>query len=138
MRHDDLAARLLVALDQRDDLVLAGVLNPQVRLLVDTGDETGAEERGRARVIRLLRERLATHPDAALETAHVNGGPGLALRRRDGEVIGVLCLEVGATSEVDARRAGGPRVDALWLTTAPGKLAHWNRRRPDNGRPDND
>ena len=78
MRHDDLAARLLVALDQRDDLALAGVLNPQVRLLVVTGDETGAEERGRARVIRVLRNRLATHPDAALETVHVNGGPGLA------------------------------------------------------------
>ena len=87
--------------------------------------------RGRARVIRALRERLATHPDAALEAVHVNGGPGLALRRRDGEVVGVLGLEVGATSDVDARHSGGPRLDALWLTTAPGKLAHWNRRRPD-------
>ena len=131
MRHDDLAARLRVALDQRDDLALAGVLNPQVRLLVDTGDETGAEERGRARVIRVLRERLASHPDAALEAAHGSGGPGIALRRRDGEVIGVLCLEVGSTNEVDARQYGGPRIEVLWLTTAPGKLAHWNRRRPD-------
>ncbi len=61
----------------------------------------------------------------------MNGGPGLALRRGDGEVIGVLCLEVGTTSKVDERHSGGPRVDALWLTTAPGKLAHWNRRRPD-------
>ena len=70
------------------------MLNPKARLLVDTGDETGGEVRGRARVIRVLSERLATHPDAALEAVHVNGGPGLALRRRDGEVIGVLCLEV--------------------------------------------
>ena len=146
MRHDDLAARLLVALDQRDDVALAGVLNPKARLLVDTGDDTGGEVRGRARVIRALRERLATHPDAALEAAHVNGGPGLALRRRDGEVIGVLCLEVGEVDEVGGVgeagkvgevgevgdvRAGAPRVEALWLTTAPGKLAHWNRRRPD-------
>ena len=131
MRPDDLAARLLVALDQRDDVALAGVLNPLARLIVDTGDETGGDERGRARVIRVLRERLATHPDAALETAHVNGGPGLALRRRDGEVIGVLCLEVAETNEPDVRHSDGPHVDAVWLTTAPSKLAHWNRRRPD-------
>ncbi len=137
MRHDDLAARLLVALDQRDDVALAGVLNPKARLLVDTGDDTGGEVRGRARVIRALSERLATHPDAALEAVHVNGGPGLALRRCDGEVIGVLCLEVGevgAVGEVgevgEAGDARAARVEALWLTTAPGKLAHWNRRRP--------
>ena len=122
MRHDDLAARLLVALDHRDDVALAGVLNPQVRLLVDTGDDTGGDVLGRARVISVLRERLATHPDAALATVHVNGGPGLALRRPDGEVIGVLCLEIDAG-----------RIEALWLTTAPGKLAHWNLRHPDIG-----
>ena len=146
MRRDDPAARLLVALEGHDDVALASVLNPDARMVVDAGDESGGEVRGRARVIRALSERLSTHPDASLEAVHVNGGPGLALRRRDGEVIGVLCLEVGEVDEVGGVgeagkvgevgevgdvRAGAPRVEALWLTTAPGKLAHWNRRRPD-------
>ena len=61
----------------------------------------------------------------------MNGGPGLVLRRRDGEVIGVLGIEVGPTSQVDPRHSGGPRLDALWLTTATRSSAHWNRRRPD-------
>lgn len=118
MPRDDLAARLLVALEKWDDLALASVLNPDVHMLIDAGDETGAELRGRARVIRVLRQRLATHPDASLQTVHVNGAPGLALRRHDGEVIGVLSID--ATESIDE----------LWLSTARGKLAHWNRRRP--------
>jgi hypothetical protein len=116
--HDALAARLLVALEEWDDLALASVLNPDVRMLIDTGDETGAELRGRARVIRVLGQRLARHPDASLHAVHVNGAPGLALRRHDGEVIGVL--------SIDATQS----IDELWLSTAPRKLAHWNRRRP--------
>lgn len=120
MPADDLAARLLVALEEWDDLALASVLNRGVRMVIDTGDETGAELRGRPRVIRVLRQRLATHPDASLHAVHVNGAPGLALRRHDGEVIGVLSID------------GTESIDELWLSTAPGKLAHWNRRRPDS------
>lgn len=120
MPADDLAARLLVALEGRDDVALASVLNSDVRMLIDTGDETGAELRGRARVIRVLRQRMASHPDAALHAVQVNGAPGLALRRHDGEVIGVLSID--ATESIDE----------LWLSIAPRKLAHWNRRRPDS------
>ena len=120
MPRDDLAARLLVALDEWDDFALASVLNPDVRMVIDAGDETGADLRGRARVIRVLRQRLATHPDASLHAVHVNGAPGLALRRFDGMVIGVLSIGLDL----------GGSIDELWLSTAPGKLAHWNRRRP--------
>jgi hypothetical protein len=116
--HDP-AARLYVALNHGDDLALASVLNPDVRLVVDAGDETGGELHGRARVIRVLRARLATHPDASLQTVHVNGRHGLALRRHDGEVLGVLSID------------GVDTIEALWLSTSPRKLAHWNRRRPD-------
>jgi hypothetical protein len=118
--HDP-AARLLVALDQWDDLALASVLNPDVRMVVDSGDETGGDLHGRAHVTRVLRERLATHPDASLEIVHVNGRNGVALRRHDGTVLGVLSIE------------GTEAIEALWLSTAPRKLAHWNRRRPDTG-----
>lgn len=121
MLRDDLAARLLVALEERDDLGLASLLNPDVRMVIDAGDETGAELRGRSGVIRVLRQRLATHPDASLDAVHVNGAPGLALRRHDGEVIGVLGITASES------------IDELWLSTAPRKLVHWNRRHPDSG-----
>ena len=96
-----------------------------MRLLVDAGDETGGEVRGRSRVIRTLSTRRARHPDASLLPAHVNGGPGLVLRRCDGEVVGVL--GIGTGTGVDRS------IVELWLSTASGKLAHWNGRRPDTG-----
>lgn len=117
----DPAARLLAALQAGDELAVTGCLHRDVRLVVDTGDETGCEIRGRGRVGRALLERLTSRPDASIEPSHVNGGPGLVLRRADGEVIGTLGIDAG-----DA-------IDALWLSTAPAKLAHWNGRRPDAG-----
>jgi hypothetical protein len=123
VRRDDTAERLLVALEHRDELALAGILRPDVRLLVDAGDETGGQWRGRVRVGDILRTRLARHPTASLETVHVNGGPGLALRRDDGVVIGVLAIGV------DPARSDG-EVGELWLSTAAAKLARWNRARP--------
>jgi hypothetical protein len=117
--RDDLAARLLVALQRRDDLALAGALNPDACMVVDAGDATGGELEGRARVIRGLKELLTRHPDAALETVHANGRPALALRRPSGDVVGVLAIDADAA------------IHSLWLTTAPAKLAQWNRRRPE-------
>jgi hypothetical protein len=120
--RDDLAARLLVALERCDDLALASVLSPDVRMLVDTGDDTGGELRGRAPVTRALTARLMKHPDASLTAVRVNGGPGLALRQLDGTVVGVLTID----PDLDL----GGSIGELWLSAAPGKLAHWNRRRP--------
>ena len=127
MRHDDVAARLLLAVRQGDELALASVLSPEVDLFIDSGDGTGGEQRGRARVIRVLVERLARQADVAIELAHVNGGPGLALRRRDGRVIAVLCFDAGGDP---AGASGSGPVVRLWLTTAPGKLEHWNGTHP--------
>jgi hypothetical protein len=121
VRRDDPAARLLVALERRDDLALASVLNLDARMVVDSGDESGGEVRGRMRVARVLTGLPTTHPDASFEVVHVNGRPGLALRRRNGEVVGVLALQPVPCGTIRE----------LWLSTAPGKLAHWNRRRPD-------
>lgn len=117
-RHDT-AARLLVALERWDDVALASVLNGDVRLVVDSGDETGGEFLGRVRVIRALRDELTRHADATLGVVHVNGRAGLALRRRDGQVVGVLSID------------GARTIETLWLSTAPRKLAAWNRRRPE-------
>ena len=136
MSRDDLAARLLLALERRDDLALASVLNPDVRMVVDTGDHTGAELRGRAAVTHALTDLHTRHPDASLLTVHVNGGPGLALRRSNGRVVGVLAidsaldlgLDLALALDLDLDRSDV--IDRLWLSMAPGKLAHWNRRRP--------
>ncbi|MBM7503690.1 hypothetical protein ACFPER_09410 [Agromyces aurantiacus] len=117
MRREDVAARLLLALDSHDDLALASVLDPDIRMLVDSGDATGGERRGRAVVARVLVNRLAMLPDASLRAVHVNGRPGIAATRRDGEVVAVLGIETGWR--------GG--ITALWLSTAPDKLTGWNR-----------
>ncbi|MGR0319763.1 hypothetical protein [Agromyces sp. ZXT2-3] len=118
MPHDSVAAALLAALDAGDDVALARLLDGEARLTIDTGDRGGGSVRGRARVIRTLGRLLVGRGEAALETAQVNGCPGLALRRRDGTVIAVLALEVD-----DA----GTLME-LWLQAAPAKLANWNRR----------
>lgn len=117
MSRDAPAARLLRALEQRDDVLLASVLHGGVRLVVDSGDATGGEFRGRGPVTRALRARLAGRVDASLEAVAVNGQPGLALRNHAGTVIGVLGLGADAHG----------RITELWLSTSPAKLAHWNR-----------
>ncbi|MET0976828.1 MAG: hypothetical protein ABWX82_14305 [Leifsonia sp.] len=115
MRHDDIAVSLLLALDRHDELALAAIIHPDVRMVVDSGDQTGGDLRGRTQVGRALQELTAAHPDAALETVNVNGGPGLALRRGGGEVVGVLGIDLD-----------GAAIGQVWLCTAPGKLGSWN------------
>lgn len=119
MPHHDLSLRLLVALVQSNDLAVASVLSRDVHLVVDSGDEHGGELQGRAAVHGRLRRGLAAVPGASLQPVHVNGSPGLALLRPDGVVIGVMAIE------------GDSTIDALFLSTAPAKLARWNRRRPE-------
>jgi hypothetical protein len=115
----DLVARLLLAWESNDEIALASLLQREVRLVVDSGDETGGELHGRVRVIRALGAQLTRFPDVSLLVVHVNGRPGVALRRPCGEVVGVLGLD------------GSSPIDTLWLSTSPQKLAHWNRRRPE-------
>ncbi|GAA1824686.1 hypothetical protein [Agromyces salentinus] len=119
MPQADLPARLRAALHHGDELALASVLHHDVSLVADSGDDSGGELRGRARVIRAFHELQRRHPDASFRTAHVNGQPGLTFRRRTGQVVAVL--------GVDGRTA----IVRLWLCTAPPKLAGWNRHRPE-------
>lgn len=135
MPRESIAAGLLVALDRDDDIALASLLGPDVRLAVDTdaptspsGPSSGAL-RGRAGVMRELRALQERHPDAALETVEVNGCPGLALRDRDGSIVGILAIDARAGS-TGTEKAEGEKITDLWLTMAPAKLAHWNRRHP--------
>jgi hypothetical protein len=116
VRPDTAAARLLLALDAHDDEALANLLDSEVTLTIDAGDPTGGERRGRGAVTRALMGQVARHPDATTQVVHVNGAPGVAIRRPDGDVIGLISLRTGWR--------GG--ILDLWLTTAPGKLARWN------------
>ena len=117
MRPDDVAARLAFALDAGDEIALAGLLEPEVRLTIDTGDAAGGERNGRAAVARALAAQMARHPDVTVQVAHVNGAPGLVLRPQGGGVSGLVSLRTGWRGSVVE----------LWLVTAPGKLAHWDR-----------
>ena len=120
MPRYELAARLRSALDHGDELAMAGVLNADVSMVTDSGDEAGGEVRGRIGVIRAFHELRMRHPDALFSTVHVNGQAGLALRRPNGEVVGILSVD-GATA-----------ITRLWLCTSAGKLASWNRRPPES------
>ena len=115
----DLAARLRAALDHGDELALAGALHRDASMVVDSGDEAGGELRDRGRVIRGLRDQQARPTDATWVKGHVNGQAGLALRRPNGEVVGVLAID------------GTTAIARLWLCTSPLKLAGWNRHRPE-------
>ncbi|WP_350347693.1 hypothetical protein ABIQ69_13765 [Agromyces sp. G08B096] len=123
MPHDDPAAALIAAVRHRDEVALARLLTPQVHLVVDAGDATGVDVYGRAGVIPALMARLHPEPTTRLLRVHVNGAPGVAARRANGEIAAVLAL--GESS------GEGRPVAQLWLTTAPRKLAAWNRRRPE-------
>ncbi|MRG60389.1 hypothetical protein GE115_11010 [Agromyces sp. CFH 90414] len=115
----DLPARLRAALNHGDELTLASILHRDARMVADSGDDAGGELSGRARIIHAFDDLKRQHPDASFSTVHVNGQPGLSLRRRNGEVVAVLGID-GTTAIV-----------RLWLCTSSLKLAGWNRRRPD-------
>jgi len=120
----DPVERLLAALRSGDEVALASCLHRDVRLVVDTGDETGCAVRGRTSVMRELRRRLTSRADASVQASTVNGGPGLIVRGDDDVVVAALAVDTGAdTDDV---------IDALWLSVAPAKLAHWNRRTPSD------
>jgi hypothetical protein len=117
----DLARRLGDALASDDAVALAELMSRTVRLVIDSGDHSGGEWRGRELVITVLRDRYRYHRDASLQLVHVNGAPGLALHRADdGVIVGVLAI---------GSRGRGGRITELWLAMAPQKLLSWNRRR---------
>lgn len=114
-RGDRLVRELRVAWEQRDPAEIATILHRDVELVVDGGAEPGAGGglvRGPGEVATALVELLP--PDGALAVAGVNGSPGLVMRR-DGRVVGVLCL---ATHR--------QLIDRLWMVSAAAKLGHWN------------
>ncbi len=122
MPHDDVIARLRHALNTGDDLALMVLLDSSVRMLVDTGDDSGGVMRGRPACTARLRAIREAHDSATFVEVSVNGAAGLALREHDGRDAAVLAIGSSANGEVDR----------LWLSASPHKLLFWNRQRfPD-------
>lgn len=118
MTPPELAERLLAGLRLRDEAMLLPLLDADARLTVDAGDAhgRGVELRGPAGIAVALLARLGGPAGASLSIGAANGGPAIVQRDADGTVTGVLCFE------------GEGSIDALWLSTAPARLDHWNRR----------
>ncbi|MDR2997563.1 MAG: hypothetical protein LBU78_05545 [Microbacterium sp.] len=117
---NDLVKGLGRALADQDEAALSGLLTRTVRLVIDSGDLTGGEWRGRDVVTSVLRDRYRRR-DSSLRMVHVNGSPGLALYRpADGAVVGILAI---------GSRSDEGMISELWLAVAPQKLTSWNRPR---------
>ncbi|MGX5695430.1 hypothetical protein ACWKWP_04460 [Agromyces soli] len=129
MTPPELAERLLTGLRLRDDRMLRTLLAADARLTVDArgdgdgdgdghgrGTGHGTEVRGPADIVVALLARLAGPAGTALSIGAANGGPAIVQRDPDGTVTAVLCFD------------GEGAIDALWLSTAPARLDHWNRR----------
>ncbi|MCP2032577.1 hypothetical protein L1277_002687 [Okibacterium sp. HSC-33S16] len=119
MSRDDVIARLLNALNTGDDLALAAVFKNSVRMVLDTGDETGGVIHGRSLCAARLQSFRHAYDGAFFVEVSVNGAPGLALRLCDGWDVGVLTAGYSLTGQIDR----------LWLSAAPRKLLPWNRQR---------
>ena len=68
MQPDVAVARLLAALERRDDLARADVLHPDCSLVVDTGDRTGRTRLlfASGDALELLRQLVTEHPAGPL------------------------------------------------------------------------
>lgn len=73
------------------------------------------ELRGERELEVFLLGYRAADPDAVVETVHVNGAPGIAIRSR-GRTMAILPLEV---CEDGLERA--------WIIADPDRLTDWNR-----------
>lgn len=108
-------ARVRAALERGDARGVESMLTRRARLLHDAGDRTGGVVTGRADVADAL-IRVRRRADADVLPAEVNGGPGALIRSR-GAIVAVLAFAV--------RRR---RIETIWVTTAPDKLARWQHR----------
>lgn len=112
MEREVLVGRLRQALNEGDARRVRRLLHRSAVLVLDTGDRSGGSAIGRrAAAEALIGIRDA---DAAFEPASVNGRPGMVLRSRTGDALGVIALD-----------SGRGRIRELWATLAPEKLVSW-------------
>lgn len=105
------------ACESVDEAGLAAILTPSVTALTDGGKQVTAgtqSVRGVAAVRRLILTTVA-QPDVEVSEQDINGQSGLVLRR-NGHVVGIICLNVR-----------GARVCEVWIVLGPDRLRSWNR-----------
>lgn len=120
VRRDADAGRLAAAFRDAylsgDPSQLARVLDPDVRVIVDSGGVTGRAHGpadGLTAALTLLALTLGAPEGLRLELRSVNGRPGLRATRQE-RVVAVIALD-GAAGVLDR----------VWLVTNPAKLARW-------------
>lgn len=114
------AERFLAACDGRDLADLLEVLAPDVALRSDGGGVVGSARRtivGADRVARFLLGVLGRRAGTEDRLGAVHGAPGMALRRVDGTLSGVISLGVD----------GDGRVADVSVVVNPDKLRHFDR-----------
>lgn len=115
--HAAAAESLRRAWAESDALQVTAALTTRAVLTLDSGGalpELEGTVTGRTGIADALIRLRDMHRDLRLESAEVNGGPGIVLRS-GGRVVGVVCTAVR-----------GPLVDQLWAVVNPDKLTHWN------------
>ncbi|XVV33744.1 RNA polymerase subunit sigma [Streptomyces sp. CA-100214] len=118
--EDELVDAVRQACADEDADRLAGLLALDAVAFYDGGGKVRTLTQpvvGGPRVARSLLTLLARHPRTTLHTRPVNGRTGL-VARYDGQVAGVVCLDLAGT-----------RVAQVWVVLNPDKLRSWNRPR---------
>jgi RNA polymerase sigma-70 factor (ECF subfamily) len=92
------------------------VLAPDVEMVTDEGSGHAVSTvSGATQVAHRICSILTDGAGSGELTEHnVNGQPGLVLRQQ-GEVVGVICVDVV-----------GDRISDVWVVLNPDKLRHWN------------
>ena len=92
------------------------VLAPDVEMVTDEGSGHAVSTvSGATQVAHRICSILIDGADSGELTEHnVNGQPGLVLRQ-EGEVVGIICVDVV-----------GDRISDVWVVLNPDKLRHWN------------
>ena len=109
-RHDELVRRFFAAAEQGDLAGLEALLAADVTMTGDGGGKVpalGRTVQGRSRVAKTLvngTKAFGRLPGLVLRFAEVNGGPGALYLDADGQVIGVIALDVvdGQVASIEA------------------------------------
>lgn len=89
--------RFLAAAQGQDLAGLMAVLSPDVAFRSDGGGVVTAARKvlhGRERVVKFLTSLAARHPDATVSLDWVNAAPAMRMATADGELVGVMILQV--------------------------------------------
>jgi hypothetical protein len=110
--------QLRVAIENRDVASLGGLLDPDVAVVVDSGDPAGAGRRvvlGTDDASALLVHGMGAHNGLTIDVRSVNGQAGIVLTDR-GRPAAAIAVDFTAQC-----------ITVVWIRLNPHLLRHWNR-----------